>query len=157
MKKEQFKVYFTFIVTFLIFLLLTRGMDTHPIVKIEINLRSNFLFFINILFKNTLWYFMLLLSMRFKVKVLPKSMIIINSLMLALLINKLEEIQKIILVLPHGVLEMVILLNVISYILYKIKNDDYCIKKFFLKYYFLLISAALIESFITPYLAIKFL
>ncbi|CEN23663.1 Integral membrane protein DUF95 [[Clostridium] sordellii] len=108
--------------------------------------------FFTIISRNTISFLFILSSI-----LLGKCMINIyllsNGAILGLLVSKLKNINYLLLILPHGVVEIPIYIT-LCYLVIKIINNKYInksdIKMIFLCY-LIIILAALIESFITPY------
>lgn len=150
---NKFKIFFQinlyFIGSFFIAYILNINSEKPIINPTEINSSE---WFFTIISKNTI-SFLFILSGILLGKWIINIYLLSNGAILGLLISKLKNINYLLIILPHGVVEVPIYI-ILCYLVIKIINNKYInksdIKRIFICY-LTIILAALIESFITPY------
>lgn len=119
---------------------------------------NNLLSFGVIICKNTLVFIYVLTSI-FIGKLNIYIMIITNAIRIGFLISKFKYPIYMLMILPHGIPEFFVFILLSEYVTRFIEaesSDIKCLLKISLLLYIILISSAIIEAWLTPYLVIKF-
>lgn len=114
-------------------------------------------FFAIILFRNTATFLLLIIALLIKSKTIPYIYLVVNSFVLALLIAKLPSIMYLVLVVPHGIIEVYAFLNTVGLTEFGINtNQSFTeLSKLYRKNYIFIVVAAFVEGVITPLLALN--
>lgn len=159
-KKNFLKLFCLYIVSFLLFFLLTKN-ESNAIINPPSSFSGYELlyFFLIILIRNSLTCLLLILATYLRKKYIIYFFIIANSYILALLISKLNYFNELILIFPHGVFEVTgfLLFASLSLSIIGTNSTIYSNKRDYYKYYFIIFISIIIESFITPLISLVIL
>lgn len=144
-----------FVIVFCVFMLINFNQTKSDIQVPNFDIFNLIKAFFIIGIRNTLAAISLVLAHYLNKKVIIYYLLIVNSFVLSLLISKMDNIVELVLIVPHGILEITSYLLIASLALYGIKNSKSVrsLKKKYFKYYLLLILSVAIESFATPVLS----
>jgi|GEM_PF-5978452 len=159
LKWYKYLILFWFIfLSVILIVYLFRYDATKQVLSYKVDFNSSYAFFV-ILGKNSLVFIYILLSMRTS-KLNIYISIVVNAIYIGLLISSFKYIEYLLLLLPHGALEFMVLFTLAAIVCENIDHGNREYKPLVNQIIFLyigLVIAAVIESWLTPALVIKFL